>query len=42
MSDEQVRLGGMALGNGVLVQGPIDWACALRHADCRLELASDL
>jgi uncharacterized protein YqhQ len=42
MSDEQVRLGGMALGNGVLVHGPNAWACAIRHPDGRLEVASDL
>jgi uncharacterized protein YqhQ len=28
--DEKVRLGGMALGNGVLVHGPTSWACAVR------------
>jgi len=27
---EKVRLGGMALGNGVLVHGPTAWACAIR------------
>jgi uncharacterized protein YqhQ len=27
---ETVRLGGMALGNGVLVHGPYAWACAIR------------
>jgi uncharacterized protein YqhQ len=27
---EKVRLGGMALGNGVLVHGPHAWACAIR------------
>lgn len=30
---EKVRLGGMALGNGVLVHGPHAWACAVRDAD---------
>jgi uncharacterized protein YqhQ len=30
MSDEKVRLGGMALANGVLVHGPTAWACAIR------------
>lgn len=35
-----VRLGGMALGNGVLVHGPEYWACAIRTGDGRLELAS--
>ncbi|MCC6224307.1 MAG: DUF1385 domain-containing protein [Thermoleophilia bacterium] len=37
---EPVRLGGMALANGVLVHGPGHWACAVRLADGRLELAS--
>jgi len=27
---ERIRLGGMALGNGVLVHGPTAWACAVR------------
>jgi uncharacterized protein YqhQ len=40
MSDRKVRLGGMALGNGVLVHGPSAWACAIRHPDGRLEVAS--
>ena len=35
-----VRLGGMALGNGVLVHGPEYWACAIRTGDGRLQLAS--
>jgi uncharacterized protein YqhQ len=40
MSDEKIRLGGMALANGVLVHGPSSWACAIRHDDGRLEVAS--
>ena len=40
MSDEKIRLGGMALPNGVLVHGPSSWACAIRHEDGRLEVAS--
>jgi len=41
MSDEKkIRLGGMALPNGVLVHGPSSWACAIRHPDGRLEVAS--
>jgi uncharacterized protein YqhQ len=40
MSEEKIRLGGMALPNGVLVHGPSSWACAIRHADGRLEVAS--
>jgi uncharacterized protein YqhQ len=31
--DEKVRLGGMALANGVLVHGPTSWACAVRTED---------
>src|SRR5437016_279094 len=30
MSEDKVRLGGMALANGVLVHGPTSWACAVR------------
>jgi uncharacterized protein YqhQ len=41
MSEEKIRLGGMALPNGVLVHGPNAWACAIRHPDGRLEVASD-
>jgi uncharacterized protein YqhQ len=40
MSDEKIRLGGMALANGVLVHGPSSWACAIRHEDGRIEVAS--
>ena len=40
MSEEKVRLGGMALPNGVLVHGPRSWACAIRHDDGRIEVAS--
>ena len=40
MTDEKIRLGGMALANGVLVHGPTSWACAIRHDDGRLEVAS--
>jgi uncharacterized protein YqhQ len=39
---EKIRLGGMAMPNGVLVHGPRAWACAIRHADGRLEVASDV
>src|SRR5437870_4303994 len=38
--DEKVRLGGMALPNGVLVHGPNSWACAIRGEDGRIEVAS--
>jgi uncharacterized protein YqhQ len=40
MAKEKLRLGGMALPNGVLVHGPHAWACAIRHEDGRLEVAS--
>jgi uncharacterized protein YqhQ len=33
MTDEKLRLGGMALANGVLVHGPSAWACAVRLPD---------
>jgi uncharacterized protein YqhQ len=38
---EPVRLGGMALANGVLVHGPRHWACAIRTGDGRLEVAAE-
>jgi uncharacterized protein YqhQ len=38
--EEKVRLGGMALGNGVLVHGPTSWACAIRLRDGELKVAS--
>jgi uncharacterized protein YqhQ len=37
---ERVRLGGMALENGVLVHGPSYWACAVRTEDGRVKVAS--
>jgi uncharacterized protein YqhQ len=40
VSEEKIRLGGMALPNGVLVHGPTSWACAIRHPDGRVEVAS--
>ena len=40
MSEEKVRLGGMALANGVLVHGPRHWACAVRTDDGELKVAS--
>jgi uncharacterized protein YqhQ len=40
MAKEKIRLGGMALPNGVLVHGPHSWACAIRHEDGRIEVAS--
>src|SRR5215813_934968 len=38
--DEKVRLGGMALVNGVLVHGPHAWACAIRSEDGELKVAA--
>ena len=40
MEDEKVRLGGMALPNGVLVHGPHAWACAIRAEDGSIRVAS--
>jgi uncharacterized protein YqhQ len=40
MTEEKIRLGGMALPNGVLVHGPSSWACAIRLDDGGLRLAS--
>jgi uncharacterized protein YqhQ len=39
-SDDKVRLGGMALSNGVLVHGPTAWACAVRMKNGELKVAS--
>ena len=39
-TDAAIRLGGMALANGVLVHGPNAWACAVRTEDGELRLAS--
>jgi uncharacterized protein YqhQ len=41
MAEEKLRLGGMALSNGVLVHGPNAWACAVRLPDGTLREASD-
>jgi len=40
MGKEKIRLGGMALPNGVLVHGPHSWACAIRHEDGRIEVSA--
>jgi uncharacterized protein YqhQ len=37
---EKVRLGGMALQNGVLVHGPTAWAVAVRTADGELKVSA--
>lgn len=41
MADEPIRLGGMALTNGVLVHGPSAWSLAVRLPDGRLEVAAE-
>jgi uncharacterized protein YqhQ len=38
---EKLRLGGMALRNGVLVHGPTSWACAIRLPDGTLKVAAE-
>ncbi|MGH3010403.1 MAG: DUF1385 domain-containing protein [Gaiellaceae bacterium] len=38
--ETQIRLGGMALANGVLVHGPRHWSCAVRADDGELKVAS--
>ena len=40
MSDEKLRLGGMALANGVLVHGPTAWACAIRTEGGELKVVA--
>ena len=40
MAEETVRLGGMALQNGVLVHSMTSWACAVRDSDGELHVAS--
>ena len=40
--EKSVRLGGMALANGVLVHGPRHWSCAVRTDDGELKVASGL
>jgi hypothetical protein len=38
--DDKLRLGGMALGNGLLVHGPTCWAAAIRGHDGAIRVAS--
>lgn len=40
MDGEKIRLGGMALQNGVLVHGPTSWALAVRTAEGELKVTS--
>jgi uncharacterized protein YqhQ len=37
---DAIRLGGMALGNGVLVHGPSAWACAIRRDDGTVQIVA--
>jgi uncharacterized protein YqhQ len=37
---QPLRLGGMALSNGVLVHGPTTWACAIRGADGEIQVVA--
>jgi hypothetical protein len=39
--DDKVRLGGMALANGVLVHGPTSWACAVRTNDGAVKVVAE-
>ncbi len=40
MREDKIRLGGMALANGVLVHGPTAWACAIRTPEGELKVES--
>src|SRR5215470_15853185 len=37
---QRLRLGGMALRNGLLIHGPTHWAAAVRDRDGRVRVAS--
>src|SRR5215211_8996189 len=41
MARQRIRLGGMALPNGVLVHGPTSWACAIRTDDGVVRVVSE-
>jgi uncharacterized protein YqhQ len=41
MASEKLRLGGMALRNGLLIHGPTHWAAAVRAPDGEVEVASE-
>jgi uncharacterized protein YqhQ len=41
MASEKLRLGGMALRNGLLIHGPTHWAAALRTGDGEVQVASE-
>jgi uncharacterized protein YqhQ len=40
-SPEKIRLGGMALRNGLLIHGPTHWAAAVRDSDGNMQVASE-
>jgi uncharacterized protein YqhQ len=40
-ADEKLRLGGMALRNGLLIHGPTHWAAAVRDRNGEIEVASE-
>src|SRR6186997_1215267 len=41
MAEEKLKLGGMALRNGLLIHGPTHWAAAVRDREGRIEVASE-
>jgi len=41
MASEKLRLGGMALRNGLLIHGPTHWAAAVRAPDGTVQVASE-
>jgi uncharacterized protein YqhQ len=41
MTEDRLRLGGMALRNGLLIHGPTHWAAAVRGPDGAIEVASE-
>src|SRR5665648_648011 len=40
MAEQPIRLGGMALRNGLLIHGPTHWAAAVRDANDEIQVAS--
>ena len=40
-SRQPIRLGGMALRNGLLIHGPTHWAAAVRDSDGAIQVASE-
>src|ERR1700686_765049 len=41
MSTDPLRLGGMALRNGLLIHGPTHWAAAVRDRDGQIQVVSE-